>query len=297
VGGAAGEQSRAATRQPAPGRQQPASAPAAARPSARAPLMEPEVSTHSRMGPMSAVGLISRRSGLMRVLYSPQPSRSYVCRPARRAWRAGRQFATAGGRARHRARAGAQSAPARSRRAPAALKGRPGPCRLHRRRPATHPSRPSWRRRAAWTGAPCGRAPAAPPRRAAGARCRRSASGRASPAGAGHGGAGDSAPPSVAAAGHRCCSRTAAGRRRARGWPGACGGARRAPPAHLRLQHRAQQARAAVVVQELHGRAAQRAPAGAPAGSGTGRGGSGQEGARLARAGRSSLGPRCQRRM
>jgi hypothetical protein len=47
--------------------------------------MEPEVSTHSRMGPMSAVGRISRLSGMMLVLYSPQPSRSYVCRPAGRA--------------------------------------------------------------------------------------------------------------------------------------------------------------------------------------------------------------------
>jgi hypothetical protein len=43
--------------------------------------MEPLVSQHSRMGPRSAVGRISRRSGTICVSYSPQPSRSYVCRP------------------------------------------------------------------------------------------------------------------------------------------------------------------------------------------------------------------------
>ncbi len=47
----------------------------------RGPRMEPLVSQHSRMGPRSAVGRISRRSGTICVSYSPQPSRSYVCRP------------------------------------------------------------------------------------------------------------------------------------------------------------------------------------------------------------------------
>ena len=44
------------------------------------PRIEPEVSTHSRMGPRSAVGLISLRSGTICVLNSLQPSLSYVCR-------------------------------------------------------------------------------------------------------------------------------------------------------------------------------------------------------------------------
>ena len=47
----------------------------------RAPRMDPDVSTHSRMGPRSAVGRISRRSGTICVSNSLQPSRSYVCRP------------------------------------------------------------------------------------------------------------------------------------------------------------------------------------------------------------------------
>ena len=44
-----------------------------------APRIEPEVSTHRRMGPRSAVGRISRRSGTICVLNSLQPSLSYVC--------------------------------------------------------------------------------------------------------------------------------------------------------------------------------------------------------------------------
>ena len=44
------------------------------------PRMDPEVSTHRRIGPRSAVGRISRRSGTICVLNSLQPSLSYVCR-------------------------------------------------------------------------------------------------------------------------------------------------------------------------------------------------------------------------
>ena len=47
----------------------------------RAPRMDPLVSQQSRMGPRSAVGRTSRRSGTIAVLNSLQPSRSYVCSP------------------------------------------------------------------------------------------------------------------------------------------------------------------------------------------------------------------------
>ena len=43
----------------------------------RGPRIEPDVSTQSKIGPLSAVGLTSRRSGSgIRVSNSPQPSRS-----------------------------------------------------------------------------------------------------------------------------------------------------------------------------------------------------------------------------
>jgi len=42
------------------------------------PRIDPDVSTHNRMGPLSAVGRISRLSMSTRVGNSPHPSRSYV---------------------------------------------------------------------------------------------------------------------------------------------------------------------------------------------------------------------------